>query len=242
MSEQTDKKNKKPRNTGFYTALVLSIAAVGAAAYYAWGSTGGQENLLSSSAAQGARSVAEAVDQTQSNVPQSEPQNTSQSSSEEPDASASSAASSEADEPQLSAPAAFFRPVEGEVAQPFSGNELVKNETMNDWRTHNGTDYTAALSAPVKAVAEGVVLSVTNDPMWGVVVEVDHGGGYVGYYTGLNETVLVQPKDHIAVSTVIGTVGEPVPMELSAGSHFHFELKKDGAYIDPQSVMVQPAE
>ena len=31
----------------------------------------------------------------------------------------------------------------GKVSQAFSGNTLVYNPTLGDWRTHNGTDYTA---------------------------------------------------------------------------------------------------
>lgn len=40
----------------------------------------------------------------------------------------------------------------GKVSQAFSGNTLVYNPTLGDWRTHNGTDYTAE---QVTAVAAG---------------------------------------------------------------------------------------
>jgi murein DD-endopeptidase MepM/ murein hydrolase activator NlpD len=37
----------------------------------------------------------------------------------------------------------------GKVSQAFSGNTLVYNPTLGDWRTHNGTDYTAEQVTPV---------------------------------------------------------------------------------------------
>ena len=36
----------------------------------------------------------------------------------------------------------------GKVSQAFSGNTLVYNPTLGDWRTHNGADYTAEQPAP----------------------------------------------------------------------------------------------
>ena len=41
----------------------------------------------------------------------------------------------------VSADSAYTRPVSGQVLAVWSGDELVYNETLGDWRTHNGTDY-----------------------------------------------------------------------------------------------------
>ena len=42
-----------------------------------------------------------------------------------------------------SAAPASTRPVSGRILNAYSGDELVYNKTLGDWRTHNGIDYAA---------------------------------------------------------------------------------------------------
>ncbi|MEG2144413.1 MAG: M23 family metallopeptidase, partial [Oscillospiraceae bacterium] len=56
----------------------------------------------------------------------------------------------------------FMMPCDGEIISNFSSGELVKDETMGDWRTHNGIDIKAETKAPVKAAASGKVTRVYN--------------------------------------------------------------------------------
>lgn len=72
----------------------------------------------------------------------------------------------------------------GKVSQAFSGNTLVYNPTLGDWRTHNGTDYTAE---QVTAVAAGTVTAIADDALWGRVVEVTDAQDRVWRYCGLEE-------------------------------------------------------
>ena len=57
-------------------------------------------------------------------------------------------------------------PLDGNVAKGHSGGELVKYETLNEWRTHDGIDIEAAVGTEVKAAADGKVSKVFNDPLW----------------------------------------------------------------------------
>ena len=57
--------------------------------------------------------------------------------------------------------------------QGFSGDELVYNETMQDWRTHNGLDIRGSMNMGVQAPANGTVTAVYEDPQWGGVVEIE---------------------------------------------------------------------
>ena len=82
-------------------------------------------------------------------------------------------------------------PVEDTVFNLFSGTELVKDETLDKWHTHNGIDIKAELGAPVRAVADGVVSAVKEDPMWGTVVEITHADDLVSRYCGLDEELSV---------------------------------------------------
>ena len=64
----------------------------------------------------------------------------------------------------------FFMPIKGEIIQEFSKGELVKSETMGDWRTHDGIDIAAKQSTPVKSVADGTVCEINNDNIWGTAL------------------------------------------------------------------------
>ena len=48
-----------------------------------------------------------------------------------------------------SAAPASTQPVSGRVLNGYSGDELVYNKTLGDWRTHNGIDYACAKDAVV---------------------------------------------------------------------------------------------
>ena len=56
-----------------------------------------------------------------------------------------------------SAAPASTRPVSGRILNAYSGDELVYNKTLGDWRTHNGIDYAAAKGEKVSAPAAGKV-------------------------------------------------------------------------------------
>ena len=50
---------------------------------------------------------------------------------------------------------------QGKVLAPYSGDELVYNATLGDWRTHNGVDAAAAAGDEVPAVKGGRVSAVS---------------------------------------------------------------------------------
>ena len=111
----------------------------------------------------------------------------------------------------------------------FSGNELVYSATLGDWRTHNGTDYTAE---QVTAVAAGTVTAIADDALWGRVVEVTDAQDRVWRYCGLEEVVVTQ-REKVTAGTRLGTTGN-VPAEDQQGSHLHLECRKAGACLDPE--------
>lgn len=118
----------------------------------------------------------------------------------------------------------------GEVSQPFSGDTLVYNATLKDWRTHNGTDYTGQTQA--KAVQAGTVTAILDDALWGRVVEVTDAKERIWRYCGL-EDVTVTQREKVTAGTCLGTVGN-VPAEAQQGSHLHLECHKAGTCLDPE--------
>lgn len=138
-------------------------------------------------------------------------------------------------------PLAFVMPADGEVFGVFSQGELVRNVTLGEWRTHDGVDIKAAKGTPVRAVADGVVSRVYNDPMWGTVVEITHAGGLTSITSGLDPAVAVSQGDSVRVEDTIGVVGS-VLAEISMDSHIHFGLKEDGKWVDPIAAMGKTVE
>lgn len=132
----------------------------------------------------------------------------------------------------------FVLPVSGEIIDVFSNGELVHNKTMNDWRTHNGIDIKAKAATPVKAVTDGEVTKIYTDGMWGTVVEITHANGMISRYSSLTEQgVTVAVGDTVEIGEVIGCVGETAEAEIALPTHLHFEIIKDGEYLDPISAM-----
>ena len=117
----------------------------------------------------------------------------------------------------------------------FSGNELVYSATLGDWRTHNGADYAAPAGESIRPAKAGKVDSVTEDALWGHVVEIADANGIVWRYCGL-DTPAVKAGDAVTTATVLGAAGG-IPAESSGDAHIHLECVKDGAYLDPEGLM-----
>lgn len=113
--------------------------------------------------------------------------------------------------------------------------ELVKNDTMGDYRSHTAVDFQCAKGEKIVAINDGLVLSVEDDELLGKVVEIDHGGKLVARYCGLN-TVNVSEGDYVTIGQTLGTLGT-VPFELNSESHLHFETILDGKNVNPLDVM-----
>ena len=108
-------------------------------------------------------------------------------------------------------------------------NPFYKVETA-----HNGLDLIAPQGDPVLAVADGTVTAVeTSRKGQGNVVEITHEGGYVTRYSHLSD-IKVSRGQRVQRGRRIASVG------ISGNSfapHLHFELLKDGEYLDPSAFL-----
>lgn len=129
----------------------------------------------------------------------------------------------------------YVFPVSKKIIKDYSDSVAVKSKTMNDWRVHNGVDFSAKEGDEVKAVQSGAVLAIYNSSLWGTIVEVDHGAGVVARYCGLAEKLTVSANDVLEAGQTIGYVAT-IPVEAADGTHLHFEITKDGVIADPLSL------
>lgn len=130
--------------------------------------------------------------------------------------------------------AEFIRPIEGETAKIFSMDSLIYSETLQEWVTHRGIDIKAEKGAEVKAIADGTIKSIKTDPRYGISIIIKHSKGFESVYACLlNEAQGLKEGDTIKQGQVIGNVGNSGIFESAEGMHLHFEMTKDGDYVNP---------
>lgn len=123
-------------------------------------------------------------------------------------------------------------PLAGELQKNFSTEELMWDETMQDWRTHNGVDIAAEPGDEVVTAAPGTVTEAYEDETYGFTVRVQHDDGVVTVYKNL-EKVVVEKDDILDEGQMIGTVGNSGSFEMAQKPHLHFELIVENKNINP---------
>lgn len=135
------------------------------------------------------------------------------------------------------APRLIVSPLNGEVVTAFAVDELVYNETLGDWRTHEGIDISAVQGTTVLAASSGTVSAVTDDPLMGTTVVIRHDGGYETTYANLQARPNVEAGEAVSAGQIIGAVGRTAAAESAQGPHLHFSVTKDGEPVDPNEYL-----
>lgn len=135
------------------------------------------------------------------------------------------------------APRLVVEPLQGHVVAAFSVDALLYDETMGDWRIHDGIDISAQAGSHVRAASAGTVLTVKQDPLMGTTVTIDHGDGYHATYANLQARPTVEAGDDVTAGQVIGAVGTTAAAESARGPHLHFSVEKDGDAVDPNEYL-----
>lgn len=124
-------------------------------------------------------------------------------------------------------PFSYTVPVSGYNSSGF-GYRL--HPILNIVRFHYGTDFAANTGEQVLAFADGTVSFAGYDESFGNHLMIDHGDGWQSHYSHcsvLNVAQGVQVSGGECVA-LVGATG------LATGPHLHFELTKNGIYINPE--------
>lgn len=115
--------------------------------------------------------------------------------------------------------------------------------TLDVWRLHAGQDIGAAAGTPIFAAAGGVVVKAgrassnpesSDDLQW---VWIDHGGGVeTAYLHSEADGILVKTGQTVTAGQQIALVGSS---GQSTGPHLHFEVRVDGAPIEPMAYLLE---
>lgn len=215
---------------GFYLAVLVCIMAIGLSAYFL---IQGVRSTMPQLADKAASSTA-TITVTPKVVPTPRPTATP----------APTPSPTVAPTPALSAApqetvAEYSWPVSGTVISTFSVEALSYNDTMGDWRTHDGVDIASSLGTRVQATAKGVVSQVYDDEVMGVTVVVDHGNELYSVYSNLAENPPVKVGDAVASDTVVGEIGDTAVAESGKEPHLHFAMYEGNDAVNPEEYLGQ---
>ncbi len=117
-------------------------------------------------------------------------------------------------------------PLKGGLTSKFGYR---RHPILGIWAMHEGIDLVVDVGTPVYATGDGVVSYVGYRGRYGLIVEIDHGFGYVTLYAHLSKALVregqkVKRGDKIALSGATGLVTAP---------HLHYEVWKDGIPQNP---------
>ncbi|NQZ52916.1 MAG: M23 family metallopeptidase [Piscirickettsiaceae bacterium] len=107
----------------------------------------------------------------------------------------------------------------GQRVDPFTGKKAF----------HHGLDFAGKAGSGVYSVADGIVSWTGKRNGYGVMIDIDHGNGYVTRYAH-NKTLKVKEGDRITKGQTIALMGST---GRSTGPHVHFEILRDGKTVNP---------
>ncbi len=96
-------------------------------------------------------------------------------------------------------------------------------------RFHAGVDIPGTYGTRISTVAQGIVAFAGRASGYGNLIVVDHDGGLRTRYGHLSH-LLVDTGQRIETGEVIGLMGST---GRSTGSHLHYEVRVDGAAVNP---------
>lgn len=124
-------------------------------------------------------------------------------------------------------------PLDNEITESFSGEELFYSETLGDWRSHLAIDIKGEKGDKVRAAADGTVDGSYFDELLGNVVVLLHADGIKTVYAGLDGSFTLKNGDSVKQGDSVGRLSGQIPLEAAAGTHLHFEVIEDGKQVNP---------
>jgi murein DD-endopeptidase MepM/ murein hydrolase activator NlpD len=114
-------------------------------------------------------------------------------------------------------------PVRGHVSRGFLP------AATNPGMRHRGIDIATREGVPIYAPASGVVVYAGQDDVLGLMLTIDHGGGFKTVY-GHNSRLHARIGDKVVRGDVIALTGNTGE---STAPHLHYEIQRDDRPVDP---------
>lgn len=137
-----------------------------------------------------------------------------------------------------------------EIIRPYTSEEVTVGKSYYDYKAeeenqeksiiyyentyiqNTGVDYVNKEVFDVISIAEGQVISITEDDIVGKTVKIKHNNDMISVYQSVND-VQVQENDTVSQGQKIATSGtNNINSEL--GNHLHFELYNQNILVNPE--------
>ncbi|MEZ5743173.1 MAG: M23 family metallopeptidase [Sphingomonadaceae bacterium] len=114
-----------------------------------------------------------------------------------------------------------------------SGYGMRTHPVLGGRRSHKGVDLAAPTGTPVYATADGLVSRASWFSSYGLYISIEHGGKIQTRYAHLSR-LNVADGQRVKKGDLIGFVGST---GRSTGPHLHYEVRIDGAAVNPVPYM-----
>ena len=106
-----------------------------------------------------------------------------------------------------------------------------KHPILKTWRAHKGVDYAASRGTPIRATADGKIVSAGTKGGHGKTVVLRHAGRFTTLYGHMNGFAKgIRSGGRVKQGNVIGYIGST---GLATGPHLHYEFRLDGVHRNP---------
>ena len=123
----------------------------------------------------------------------------------------------------------FMQPIAYKKISSYFGAR--KHPISGRIKGHTGIDFAANIGTPIKAAASGIISKASYYSGYGKYISISHGDNLKTAYGHLSK-ILVKKGQYVTQGQIIGHSGNS---GNSTGPHLHYELIKNGKFINPLS-------
>lgn len=123
-------------------------------------------------------------------------------------------------------------PVRGAAISSGFGNRI--HPILGDMLLHTGVDFRAPVGTPIRAAGSGLVTDMRWGDGYGWFIRIRHERGYETVYAHMSAFADgLTPGKTVMRGDTIGYVGST---GSSTGAHLHYEILRNGAYVNPMTL------
>lgn len=123
-------------------------------------------------------------------------------------------------------------PMDGKIVTKFGSQWNAKLKTTTD---SPGIDIEGTPRAPVRAVLNGIVTTITFIRGYGTTIIIDHGGGFYTVYTHVTD-LQIHEDGEVKSRDIIAYTGDA---DAVNGSKLHFEIWGNQQKLDPEEWLIK---
>ena len=123
-------------------------------------------------------------------------------------------------------------PVQGSIIMPYDMDNTVYYSTLDEYKCNPGLVIQSSQGTAIKAAADGVITTISEDDELGVCINQAIGNGYIATY-GQIVNPEVAAGDYVEAGQTIAYVNKPTRYYTKEGDNMYFAIAKDGESIDP---------